>query len=141
MSKKKIIYQITRKQCNDRIKELGNVCDSCGRGIVPVKTVDNGGNPTYWSGCFHGDNSKGAWGSFTSGVKKEVFDLAEKLVCNGERGYYHMDKLEYRNHYTQRLYWFQSQVSSMCRKINTIEYLKKNKTRQTKRKFLQKKNW
>ena len=43
-------YQIAERQCQDNINEKGNrVCERCGANIIPLKTVDNSGNPTYWS--------------------------------------------------------------------------------------------
>ena len=77
---KKTKYQTTKQQCQKQIDELDNVCDRCGRKIIPIKTVNNGGEPTYWPGCMHGQTGKDAWGHFTQGVKKWIFDLASKLV-------------------------------------------------------------
>ncbi len=87
-------YQITKKQAQTQINELNNVCDRCGRKLIPLKTVDNSNNPTYWVGCYHGkDGIDGAWGTFTNGVKKDVYKLAYKLVL--EDGLYlNMEKDE-----------------------------------------------
>lgn len=130
-------YQITKKECQKRIDELNNVCDRCGRKIIPIRTVDNAGNPTYWSGCFHSQNDKNDWGNFTEGVKKEIFELAEKLVCAGEWHYSHLNKNEYASTPEKRLYWFQEEVSGMCGLLNKIEYLKSNKPQKTKKEFLE----
>lgn len=124
-------YQVTKKQCQDKINQLGNVCSYCGRKLIPINTTDNSGNPTYWIGCCHGNNSNEAFGHFTNGVKKEVFDIAEKLVCNGEVCYRHIDRAE-------KLYWFQSQVNGFCSMISNIEYLKNNNARMSKDEFLNK---
>ena len=72
-------YQVTKKQCQDKINKLGNVCDRCGCKIVPLKTVNNANEPTYWAGCLHGSDC----GNYTSGVKKEVFDLSHKTYARG----------------------------------------------------------
>lgn len=128
-------YQITKRECQNRIDKLNNVCDRCGRKIKPLRTVDNSGNPTYWAGCLHGNNKKGAWGHFTQGVKKEVFDLAEKLVCDGEIEY-SGSKSENKTK-GERLYWFQSQVSGICHRINKMEWMKTNNPRKTKKEFLE----
>ena len=124
---KKIKYQVTKKQCQEQINKLDNVCDNCGRKIVPIKTVDNGGSPTYWAGCFHGDNSKGAWGNFTSGVPKEIYKLAYKLVL--EDDLYLGMKKEKGYDFD---YLFESGVSTVCRILGKIEYIKTNKPRYTK---------
>lgn len=133
---KKIKYKVTKKECQKKINEMGNVCDYCGRKLKPIKTVDNSGNLTFWAGCFHGDNRKGTWGVFTEGVKKEIFKLAEKLVCNGEECYTHNKKSKYANTPEERLYWFQCEVSNFCSLLRTIEYLKNHKPIKTKKEFL-----
>jgi hypothetical protein len=126
---KKITYQVTKKQCQEQIDKANNVCDRCGRKIVPIKTVNNGGEPTYWAGCFHGDTSKGAWGNFTHGVKKEIYDLAYKLVLDDSLTF-GMKKREDSDFD----YLFESAVSHACGIIDLIEYMKimKEKLRYTK---------
>lgn len=113
------------------IDKLGNVCDSCGRKIVPIETVDNSNNPTYWAGCKHGGES----GNFTGGVPKGTYELAKKLVLNGDAYYSHLDKNDYKTK-EQKQYWFESQVSGMARFIERMEYYKNNKARKTKAQFL-----
>lgn len=125
-------YQITKAQCQKAIKERGNVCSYCGRDIVAIKTVDNCKNPTYWPGCMHDSDC----GHFGSGVSREVFELAEKLICAGEHSYSHMGKQEYWTHPDMRLYWFEHQVSGMCTNILQMEYLKTNPASKTKEEFL-----
>ena len=132
---KKVEYSISKEECQRRINELGNVCDRCGRKIKPLKTVNNSGHPTYWSGCYHGSKGENAWGYFTEGAKKEIFDLAEKLVCEGEI-YYKGEKHECKDNLGRRLSWFQSQVSGFCDLLMAIEYLKNNKPKKTKKQFL-----
>ena len=127
----------TKKECQDKINELNNVCDRCGRKIKPIKTVDNGGSPTYWSGCFHGARDKNSFGHFTSGIKKEMFVLAEKLVCDGERYYTHNQKSEYKDSPESRLFWFQTEVSGICSLLRKIEWAKTNKPRKNKKEFLE----
>lgn len=123
-------YQVTKKQCQLKIDELNNVCDRCGRKIVPIKTVNNCGEPTYWAGCMHGTKGKDAWGNFTSGVKKEVYDLAVKLVLDNSIsfGITYDDK---KNGYFD--YAWQSAVQRACDKISHIEWMKTNKPRYTKK--------
>jgi len=65
------------KECvtsfDECLEKIYGVCDGCGGKLEPIKTVDNAGNPTYWSGCLH--CSKFCWG-----VKKEIFDIAREMV-------------------------------------------------------------
>ena len=128
-------YQVTKKQCQARIDNLDNVCDYCGRKLVPLKTVDNSNQPTYWAGCYHGSKTDG---HFTWGTKKETFDLAEKMVLDGETYFSHLDKSDYETE-SAKEYWFQSQVSGICSLLSKVEYLKSHESRFTKEEFF--KQW
>ena len=45
-------YSITREACQATIDSVHDpVCPGCGGPVVPIETVDNSRNPTYWSGC------------------------------------------------------------------------------------------
>lgn len=112
------------KECQEKIEKMGNVCDRCGRKIVPIKTKDNSGNLTYWPGCFHGEES----GNFTNGVKQEVFELASRLVLDGET-YYSSDVVSKTDN---KEYWFQLNVRGFCNLLKKIKYLEKNNPRFTK---------
>ena len=125
-------YQTTKIQCQKQIDELDNVCDYCGRKIVPIRTVDNSRNPTYWAGCLHGSNS----GHFTNGVPKEVFKLARKLVLDGESYYSHSDKSDYKRNRDAKLMWIETETSGFACLIQKINYLKKNKSRKTLAEFI-----
>lgn len=129
-------YQITKETCQKMIDDRGNVCDYCGRDIVPIETVDNAKQPTYWPGCMHG----GECGHYTASVPKDVFDLAEKLVCDGEQTRY-LNKPDYGKTPEGRLFWFQENVSSMCSRIRQIDALKTNPPRKTKEQFLADEYW
>jgi len=117
-------YQTTKKQCQENIDRQNHVCDYCGRKIVPIKTVDNAHNPTYWAGCMHG----GKWGVFTHGVPKEVYKLAYKLVCE-DGMYLGMDK-EYNSDFE---YLFRNGVHKVAGIIINIEWMKTGKPRYTKK--------
>lgn len=130
------VYQVTKETCQQFIDRNGNVCDHCGGQLSPIETVDNAGNPTYWSGCWHGNPESGWGGIYTAGVPRELFELAEKLVLGGERAYSHLDKSEYRKDEEAKLYWFRSQVSGMCSHIRRIEYLKQHDAQRTIEEFL-----
>ena len=129
--KKEIKYQITKKECQRQIDKWSNVCDRCGRELVPIKTVDNAGSPTYWSGCMHGTDS----GNFTSGVPKEIYEVARKLVLDGE-SYSHTGKAEHRRNRDLKEYWLEKETSGLAELLMRAEYLKKNKPRYTKTEFI-----
>ena len=122
-------YQITKEQCQAQIDKINGVCNRCGRKPVPIETVDNSNNPTFWSGCMHGNMEECAWGEFTSGVSKKIFDIAEKLVCEGEIYYSWEDT-------SDAAYWFQTQVSGFCGLLARAERLKTQSPRRTKEEFL-----
>lgn len=118
-------YSTTKKECLEEIARFDNVCDRCGRKLVPMKTVDNADNPTYWVGCYHGSKE---YGHFTHGVPKETYKLAVKLVL--EDGLYlNMDK-EFNGNFE---YLFQNGVSKVAGIIRSIEYMKIGKPRYTKK--------
>lgn len=120
-------YQTNKKECQERIDTLGNVCDRCGRKIKPLKTVDNAGNPTYWMGCMHGIKNKNSWGHFTNGVSKNIYKLAVKLVLEDDM-YFGMKDRGCTFDYT----WHNA-VSHACDIISRVEYMKKNRPRYTKK--------
>jgi hypothetical protein len=125
-------YQVTKKQCQEQINARNYVCDRCGRKIVPLKTVNNSGEPTYWAGCMHGQKQKGAWGHFTSGVPKKIYTLAVKLVLE--------DDMEFGMSYEDKElgdfdYAFQNAVREACDKVRQIEWMKEEKPRYTKKKL------
>ena len=109
---------ISKEECQKNINERGNVCDRCGRELTPIETVDNANNPTYWAGCLHG----GDMGHYTSGVKKEIYEMAKKLVLDGQTQYYLHEK-------PNKEIWFMDNVSYFCSILARIEYLKTNKPR------------
>jgi len=122
-------FIITRHKCQKEIDRRGNVCDRCGRKIVPMKTTDNARNPTYWAGCYHGGND--GWGTFTIGVTTDIYKMAVKMVCHGITLSHH-DLMACKG---GKEYLFQSHVSDCCNLLRNIEYLKNNKPRFTKRLF------
>lgn len=122
-------FQVTKKQCQKRIDELNNVCDWCGRNIVPLKTVNNSGEPTYWAGCMHGQTDEGAWGHFTNGVKKELYDLAAKLVLEDSIDFGMTDGDKKLGDFD---YAWQNAIHRACDKLMHIEWIKNNEPRSNK---------
>ena len=130
-------YITNKEECEAKINK-DFVCERCGRSIIAMETVDNSGNPTFWSGCWHTDNpTKDSWGHFTSGVPKHIYEMAEKLVCEEGSYYSHIDKSEYKDSSEQRLYWFETQMSGWASLLGKIEYLKNNPARKTKQEVLE----
>jgi hypothetical protein len=71
-------YQTTREEC---AKKIEGICPRCGGEVVPLETVDNGGRPTFWSGCE-------SCMVYTYAVPKRIRDMAVHLVHDfGHRPY------------------------------------------------------
>lgn len=64
------VYRTTKEQCQSMIS---GVCSRCGGELKPIETVDNSGNPTYWSGCE-------SCSVFDWGIDPEVFEIATRMV-------------------------------------------------------------
>ena len=117
-------YQITKKQCEKRIKELGNVCDFCGRELQALKTKDNAGQLTHWIGCHHGSDC----GHFTHGCKKEMFDLAVKMTLEDS---YSLKTVKYDS-YDNFDMCFEEANRRNVGILQTLHYLASNEPRYTK---------
>jgi len=132
-------YQRSKKECEAGINK-DYVCERCGRTPIAMKTVDNAGNPTFWSGCLHKDKigkETEKCGHFTVGVPKYIFEIAEKLVCQEGAYYSHTRKSDYANSPEERLLWFQNETAGWASLLETIEYLKNNPPRRTKQETLE----
>ncbi len=124
-----MIFKITKQECQDTIDKDNNVCERCGRKLSPLKTFDNGGNPTYWSGCMHGNRGKDAFGHFTHGVKKDIYNLAIKIVLNNTiLGLEYDEVKKYGFDYA-----FAEKVADNCHILTTISRLKKEDARFNKK--------
>jgi hypothetical protein len=124
-------YQVTKKQCQSKIDSNGKpVCSRCGLPIVPLKTVNNGGTPTYWSGCYHGSKGENSWGHFDSGYSREVYDLAVAMTLENDS-----DFLVGKKYYGSLESWVMECRNKCCRIITQVEYLKNNAPRFTKEEF------
>jgi hypothetical protein len=93
-------YMTTREQCAERIF---GVCAGCGGELVPLETVDNSGNPTFWAGCE-------VCSVFDNGVSKLTFEIAKKMVteCN-HIAYSHLDRPDNKDE-AYKKYWLSSQI-------------------------------
>jgi hypothetical protein len=107
-------YQVTKKECQKRIK---GVCEGCGGKLEPIKTVDNSGQPTYWVGCNH-------CSCFRGGVDRKYWEIARKLIEQNEMiPYSHMSKHDYSDSKENLEYWFDSQCAGLSRTIARIDRL------------------
>lgn len=124
-------YKTTKEECEQNIIQSGFVCEHCGRIPVAIETVDNSGSPTHWAGCYHTDNPETeAWGVFTSGVEKEVYELAVSLVLeDGHFSVSRSDKIKDEDHFE---YKFREAVARASHSLRHIEAVKKNGARYTK---------
>lgn len=76
-------YKITKARCQ---KMINGICRRCGGGLVPFKTVDNAGDPTYWAGC-------PKCSVFDWGCKPEIYEIAKQLVDSCYYTHYsHIDR-------------------------------------------------
>ena len=132
-------YQVTRKECQERIDRRGDVvCPRCGRKIVPMKTADNSGQPTYWAGCWHGQIGEDRWGHFSHGVPRGVYEMAVKMVINGDYGRTTMQ--EHTGDLTDDFmeYWFEKQVVRAVDKVQAVFRAMNFGTVLTKKQFMNK---
>ena len=63
-------YQITEEACRKHC--VDKVCIYCGEPIEPIETVDNSGNPTFWTACMKCSR-------FNPGTTKEIYRKALSL--------------------------------------------------------------
>jgi len=104
-------YQITKKQCESKIK---GVCEGCGGELEALRTRDNSSQPTYWIGC-------SVCNKFRHGVDKNIWNIAKKLVVqDGERPLSSMRKNEYKGNIK---YFNEVQISSMTSLVERVIYL------------------
>jgi hypothetical protein len=77
-------------------------------------------------------------GHFTAGVPKEIYNLAYKLVLDGERCLCYLPNPKTKE---EKQYWFEEQVKEISRLLMRAEYFKRNKKKKpiyTKREFFSK---
>jgi hypothetical protein len=68
-----IKYQITKEECANRC--VGRVCCRCGEPLIPIETVDNSNNPTFWAGCL-------SCSIFSPGTTMKMYNTAKELHKN-----------------------------------------------------------
>lgn len=117
-------YRITKEHCQKMLDDRNNpVCSGCGKKVVPIETFDNGGNPTFWSGC-------NDCGRFDNGVTHKIFQIAEHMVVhNHHRPYMHLE--EPLNKDTERYsVWKSNQISGATRTVTLVLALNEKITKQ-----------
>lgn len=113
MNTETIEYRTTREECQRKIDELNYVCPGCGGPIVPFKTEDNSGHPTFWAGCEHCQQ-------FTNGFPPKVFEIAKKLVHeHNHQPYRHMQN-PYNGTDAEKAYYYESQIRGTCSEVNLV---------------------
>jgi hypothetical protein len=105
-------YKITIEQCQSMIN---GVCDGCGGVLVPVETVDNANNPTYWAAC-------GACSKYHWGTPVVVFQVAKRMFENGFRAYSTLHDPKYKPSATdfEKEYYKSSQISGTCAVVRDV---------------------
>ena len=102
-------YVTTKEECQKNI-DSKKVCPFCGEKLSPIETVDNAGNPTFWSGCESCQR-------YTVGVKKKLFLIARKLVENDIIiPYENIDRTDVNEEY-----WINAQTGGLSSTIGRIE--------------------
>lgn len=107
---------MNKQQCIKLCKN--KVCDRCWLQIVPIKTVDNIWNDTYWSWCYHW-NDDNCW-HFTQWVSKEIFELALNLILDDSCDFRINDWYNFKDE-------LEEATKRACDIIQKIEYMKINK--------------
>ena len=112
-------YRITKTECELSIGH--KVCPSCGNQVVPIETVDNSDNPTFWAGC--NDCQR-----FSSGVDRIIFDVAKEMVNN--RNYIAYSYMGVKENHPESEWpeWYRSQYSGTCSTVSHILQIHKQLT-------------
>ena len=106
-------YQTTKDECQSRIDVVVNgVCGGCGGKVTALETVDNSGEPTYWSGCEH-------CSVFTYPVSNRLYKTAQLLIDKGEHVY---EFKPYEATDNELSYWRDTESRALCSKLSM--YLK-----------------
>lgn len=108
-----LYYQTTYLQCKEKIGDV--VCDGCGGVVEPIETVNNSGEPTYWSGCKHCN-------SFTSGVNRRAFEVGRILVAVDDRNEY-KPKIDYAKDVDRLESWLDTETRAFSRLVCRIQFL------------------
>lgn len=110
-------YKITKKQCQDSMPK-NFVCSNCGGSLEPLDTVDNAGDPTFWSGC-------GKCCKFDYGVPIDLYKIAKELVENHDYRHYHHIEIKEKDNEETRKYKTECQISGACYLVRDVLNIQK----------------
>lgn len=106
-------YKTTKEECQERIDMTPVVCPGCGGVIVPLETVDNSGDPTFWAGCNKCDQ-------FTNGFPPNVFEIAKKMVHEHNHQPYRSHSFPYNGTDAEKEYYYESQIRGTCSEVALV---------------------
>ena len=92
------------------------VCTRCGEKIEPIETVDNSGNPTYWSGCMKCQR-------FNNGTTKKNYLIAKQMVLKHNYTAYSWDEEPDKNDKEKYDYWLSGQIKGTVSVVERILHL------------------
>ena len=109
-------YQTTKAHCQKMIR---GICSQCGGKLVPIKTVDNSRQPTYWSGCERCCR-------FDWGCDPEIYEIAKRLV---DSHYYvpytHMDQPKDNATKAAKDYYRETQIGGATDTVSKVLRIQK----------------
>ncbi len=106
-------YKTTKEQCASKI---GGVCSQCGGNLEPIETVDNSGNPTFWSGCVRCCR-------FDHGTDPKVYEVAKRMVVERNFRYYDHIRDEDSDTEDAKQYKTECQISGTCGLVREILFI------------------
>lgn len=114
-TEQEIKYKTTKEQCQSMIN---GVCSGCGGELLPLETVDNSGDPTYWAACPKCQ-------IFDWGCNPHVFEIARKMVAEGNYIHYKRNIIDLPDGKDEayKEYWLSSQIrgtTSLVRQVLDI---------------------
>ncbi len=111
-------YQTTKEHCQKMINDNNRpICSGCGGKIEPIETVDNSGNPTYWSGCMKCQ-------MFNNGTIIKNYMIAKKMVLEyNYRAYPWDEEPDKKNDLDKYIYWLHGQIKGTVSVVEKILYL------------------
>jgi len=103
-------YKITKSNCESLIF---GVCCRCGGKLEPIETVDNAGDPTYWSGCLK-------CGCFDKGVTSKVYAIAKIMVTERRYKPYSWYQNNHKDTEEEKQYKVEQNIGGTCGFVGEI---------------------
>jgi hypothetical protein len=101
------VYSITKDACQAMIDKTDVVCGSCGGKLSPIETIDNSGNPTFWSHC-------PVCQIYEWGTNPIVYEIAKDMVLNHYHTAYSHLGSNYGLQGEELIQWQRSQIKGTC---------------------------